>query len=119
MDPMPPILVAHPLPDLGPRLVELLRSLDPYDWHRSTPGSRRAVRDVAAHLRDGSLRRLALQRDGYAPPGGGRRPDEPLQCFLTRLNDEWETGTRRLSPRVLTDLIEWADRQLTDLFASL
>lgn len=38
--------------------------------------------------------------------------------FLNRLNDEWETGTRRLSPKVLVDLIEWADAQLADLFRS-
>ena len=119
MAPMPPILVAHLFPELGTRLVELLRSLSPDDWDRPTSSSRRAVKDVAAHLLDGSLRRLSMQRDGYAPPGGGPRPGEPLPAFLTRLNDEWETGTRRLSPRVLTDLVEWADRQLAELFTAL
>ncbi|HYH67218.1 MAG TPA: maleylpyruvate isomerase N-terminal domain-containing protein [Urbifossiella sp.] len=118
---MPPILVAHLFPELGGRLVDLLRSLTPADWHRPTSSSRRAVRDVAAHLLDGSLRRLSLGRDAYSPPDGSARPrpGEPLLAFLTRLNDEWETGTRRLSPRVLTDLVEWADRGLADLFASL
>src|SRR2546423_7029867 len=81
----------------------------------------RTVKDIASHLLDGSLRRLSMQRDGYRPDDGrsGPRAGEPLVGFLNRLNDEWETGTRRLSPNVLADLIEWADAQLADLFRSL
>jgi hypothetical protein len=72
-------------------------------------------------LLDGSLRRLSMQRDGYRPADGRSqpRPDEPLMDFLNRFNDEWETGTRRLSPKLLVDLIEWADPQLAVLFQSL
>jgi hypothetical protein len=93
----------------------------PDEWHAPTVSSRRTVKDVVSHLLDGSLRRLSAQRDGYSPPvGAGRpRPDEPLVAFLTRLNDEWEVGTRRLSPPVLIALTEWADAGLAELFASL
>ena len=119
--PMPPILDADLFPEVTGRLVELLRSLAAEEWHRPTASSRRTVKDIASHLLDGSLRRLSLQRDGYSPPDGAARPrpGEPLTDFLTRLNDEWEAGTRRLSPSVLTDLIEWADARLADLFRSL
>lgn len=118
---MNPILVADLFPEVSRRLVELLRALTPDEWHRPTSSSRRTVKDVVSHLLDGSLRRLSFQRDGYAPPdGSGRpRPDEPLVAFLTRLNDDWEAGTRRLSPRVLTELVAWADAQLAELFAAL
>jgi hypothetical protein len=79
------------------------------------------VKDVVSHLLDGSLRRLSIQRDGYAAPGRAGRPDEgeTLVAFLDRLNDEWETGTRRLSPRVLIDLVERADADLAAHFKSL
>ncbi len=79
------------------------------------------VKDIASHLLDGTLRRLSMQRDGYRPDDGRCRPraGEPIMDFLNRLNDEWETGTRRLSPKVLADLIEQADAQLADLFRSL
>jgi hypothetical protein len=99
----------------------LLRSLSPDEWHLPTVSSRRTVKDIASHLLDGSLRRLSMQRDGYRLEDGrsGPRAGEPLVDFLTRLNDEWEAGTRRLSPKVLADLIEWADAQLADLFRSL
>lgn len=119
--PMPPILVADLFPEVTSRLVELLRSLPPHEWHLPTVSSRRTVKDIASHLLDGSLRRLSMQRDGYRPEDGLSQPraGEPLMDFLNRLNDEWETGTRRLSPKVLVDLIEWGDAQLTELFRSL
>ena len=114
---MHPILVADLFPEIGRHLLDLLRALAPADWHRPTSSSGRTVKDVVSHLLDGSLRRLSLQRDGFS--AGGPRPGEPLLAFLTRLNAEWETGTRRLSPRVLTDLVAWADPQLAGLFAAL
>src|SRR5258707_7685026 len=111
---MRPILVAALFPEARSRLLELLRSLSPDEWHLPTVSSRRTVKDIASHLLDGSLRRLSMQRDGYRPADGGPRAGEPLVAFLNRLNDEGETGTRRLSPRVLVDLIEWADAHLAD-----
>jgi hypothetical protein len=121
MPTMPPILVANLFPEVTSRLLGLLRSLSPAEWHLATVSSRRTVKDIASHLLDGSLRRLSMQRDGYRPDDGRSRPraDESLVDFLNRLNDEWELGTRRLSPKVLTDLIEWADAQLAELFRSL
>jgi hypothetical protein len=118
---MPPLLVADLFPEMTRHLLGLLRSLTPDEWHLPTVSSRRRVKDIATHLLDGSLRRLSLQRDGYRPAGGDSRPvaGEPLMEFLNRLNHEWEVGTRRLSPNVLIDLLEWADVQLAGLFAAL
>ena len=118
---MPPTLVADLFPDVSRHLVEMLRTLTPAEWHLPTVSSRCTVKDIASHLLDGSLRRLSMQRDGYRPSDGWSQPrnGESLMDFLNRLNDEWETGTSRLSPKALTDLIEWADAQLADLFRSL
>lgn len=118
---MPPILVADLFPLVSERLVSLLRSLSDEDWHKPTVSSKRLVKDIASHLLDGSLRRLSMQRDGYRPDDGRSQPraDEPLLDFLNRLNAEWEIGARRLSPKVLIDLIDWADTQLAVLSRSL
>jgi hypothetical protein len=118
---MPPILVADLFPDVCFRLVQLLRSLTADEWQLPTVSSRRTVKDIASHLLDGSLRRLSMQRDGYHPADGRSQPraGEPLMDFLNRLNEEWEVGTRRLSPNVLVELIAWADVQLAELFQSL
>ena len=121
MPTLPPLYVADLFPDLSKRLVELLWSLTADDWQRPTSSSRRTVKDIVSHLLDGSLRRLSLQRDGYASPDENSRlqPDEPLLQLLTRLNADWERATRRLSPTVLTGLLVWADQQLAELFKSL
>jgi hypothetical protein len=119
--PVPPILVADLFPEISSHLISLLKSLAPDEWALPTVSSRRTVKDIASHLLDGSLRRLSMQRDGYRPADGRSQPrsNESLIDFLNRLNDEWETGTRRLSPRVLIDLIDAADIQLAQHFQSL
>lgn len=116
-----PILVAPLFREITQKLLALLHSLDAEEWHKPTVSSQRNVKDIVTHLLDGSLRRLSVQRDGYISPQGFSQPqaDESLLDFLNRLNAEWETGTRRLSPQVLVSLIEWADAQLADLFESL
>lgn len=118
---MLPILVADLFPEVTCRLQELLRSLRLDEWSLPTVSSRRTVKDIASHLLDGSLRRLSMQRDGYRPNDGRSQPrsDESLMDFLNRLNEEWETATRRLSPNVLIELMERGDIQLADLFQSL
>lgn len=118
---MPPILVANLFPEVSGHLLALFRSLTAAEWQLPTVSSQRKVKDIATHLLDGSLRRLSMQRDGYRPDDGHSQPQpsEPLLAFLNRLNEEWETATRRLSPKVVIDLIESADRQMVDLFRSL
>jgi hypothetical protein len=118
---MPPILVADLFPEVTGHLLDLLRSLSPAEWQLPTVSSQRRVKDIASHLLDGSLRRLSMQRDGYRPDDGRSQPQlgEPLLAFLNRLNDEWETAAHRLSPKVVTELVESADRQLAELFRSL
>src|SRR4051794_40132453 len=63
-----PILVSPLFRELHGHLLNLLRSLSPEDWHRPTVCSALCVKDIASHLLDGDLRRLAAHRDGYAPP---------------------------------------------------
>ncbi len=81
---------AHLFLPLHAHLLELLGPLTPEDWHRPTACSARCVNDIASHLLDGDLRRLAAQRDAYAPPdapAGFASPDA-LLAYLPRLNAE-------------------------------
>lgn len=101
---------------LEEELLGLLRSLGPEDWERrATPAW--TVRDVAAHLLDGALRRLSFQRDALplpafdAPVAGF----EAMRAQLDRLNADWILAARRLSPRVLVDLLALASPQLAEL----
>ena len=104
---------------LQEELVALLRGLAESDWSRPTLAPQWTVKDVAAHLLDTDLRRLSAQRDGHRlSPFEGGGYDEVV-TLINRLNASWVEVARRLSPRVLTDLLEWSGPQVAALFASL
>jgi uncharacterized protein (TIGR03083 family) len=100
-------------------LVALLRGLADEDWSRPTLARGWAVGDVAAHLLDTDLRRLSAQRDAHRPSAAVPGGYEEVVAFINRLNAAWVETARRLSPRVLTDLLEWTGPQVAQLFASL
>jgi uncharacterized protein (TIGR03083 family) len=113
-----PLLVSHLFRELHGHLLDLLRSLSAEDWHLPTVCSAWCVKDIAAHLLDGDLRRLSIQRDGYAPPDApaGFESHEALVAYLTRLNAEWTKATRRISPHCLVRLLEVTGGEVADLF---
>jgi uncharacterized protein (TIGR03083 family) len=102
-------------------LISLLRSLSNEDWERPTVAARWRVKDVAAHLLDGDLRRLSIHRDGYAPTArdGGAPSYEELLGYLNALNASWVEAAARLSPPVIVELLAWAGPQVATFFATL
>ena len=101
-------------------LIALLRGLTPEQWLRPTTAGSWRVRDVAAHLLDGQLRRLSFHRDALP------REDAPVDHeyesvlrFVNDLNARWVAASRRLSPRVLTDLLETVGVQAAAFLAAL
>ncbi|HEU5402486.1 MAG TPA: maleylpyruvate isomerase family mycothiol-dependent enzyme [Terriglobales bacterium] len=116
---MESIYVVNLFPTLDSKLLELLRSLTPEQWKlKATP--RWTVHDVAAHLLDGSnLRRLSLGRDNYwgEPFHGSSYQD--LVDFLNGLNADWVKAFRRISPRILIQLLETSGKEVAEHFRSL
>lgn len=102
-------------------LVTLLRGLPLDRWDNPTVAGTWVVRDVVAHLLDSTLRRLSFHRDGMTPPPPSRAiaSDRDFVGFINDLNAQWVKSSRRLSPRVLTDLYERASREAADWFESL
>ncbi|HEU4321702.1 MAG TPA: maleylpyruvate isomerase N-terminal domain-containing protein [Roseiflexaceae bacterium] len=121
MQPVGPIFTADLFPGLHAELITLLRGLAPADWERPTVAAGWTVRDMAAHLLDTDIRRLSFQRDGLAL----LVPPEPLEGYrdlvgwLDSLNAQWVGAARRISPRVLTDLLALTGAQMAELFATL
>jgi hypothetical protein len=72
-EPLQPIFTAHLFPKLEGKLIELLRSLTPQDWEKQTLAPKWKVKDVAAHLLETQLRKLAVCRDGCAGAGSRDR----------------------------------------------
>ena len=102
-------------------LVSLLRGLQPEDWQRPTIAGSWVVRDVVAHLLDITLRRVSFHRDTMPPPPPpiAIQSEQDFVRFINLINAQWVDATRRLSPRVLTDLYELGSEALADWFESL
>ncbi len=115
-----PIHIAHLLPELDRLLLECLRKLTPEDWERQTLAAQWSVKDVAAHLLDSNLRAWSILREGYR---GGKYhgPDsyDDLVTFLNMLNADWVRAFRRVSPAVLTDLLEITGKPFCEYMQSL
>lgn len=120
MDKKVEIETLHLFPLLNERLIELLNSLSIDEWNMQTVAKLWKVKDVAAHLLDTNLRTLSISRDGYV----GEQPEninsyQDLIDFLNNLNISWTNATKRLSPRILTDLLENTGLQLFQHLTSL
>ncbi len=114
------IHTVHLFPVLDSHLISLLRSLKPEDWNRPTVAKLWTVKDVASHLLDGNCRMLSMIRDGHqVPPDREINSYESLVGFLNQLNADWVTATRRLSPRLLTDLLEITGREYSHIMSTL
>jgi uncharacterized protein (TIGR03083 family) len=120
MQPLTPIDTAALFPPLSRELIALLRSLDTTDWQRPTVAGSWRVRDVAAHLLDVDLRRIATSRDDHVVT-----PERPVRSYddvLRLINEQNATGVQygaRLSPRLLTDLLELTGQWVAELTARL
>ncbi|HEV8453471.1 MAG TPA: maleylpyruvate isomerase N-terminal domain-containing protein [Gemmatimonadales bacterium] len=115
-----PIYLIERFPGLHQELMSLLRGLDEADWSRPTACALWSVKDIVAHLLDTGLRRLSSGRDGFMPaPEAGIASYTDLVAYLNRLNAEWVGATRRLSPRVLMELMDVTAPQVHAFFGSL
>jgi uncharacterized protein (TIGR03083 family) len=98
-------------------LLRLVRGLAADEWERPTAAAPWLVRDVVAHLLGDDLSRLARTRDGHSPVGP--QPDEPLAACIHRFNDEWVRAARRVSPRLLLDLLDLTSPQVLALWRAI
>lgn len=110
-------LLFHPL---DTALVDLLKSLTAEEWEAQTVAKKWKVKDVVAHLLDGNLRTLSMQRDSYY----GEKPEninsyQNLVAWLNQLNADWVKASKRLSPKVLIMLHELTGKLVSDYYCSL
>jgi len=120
MKPVEPIYLTELFPKLDLRLIELLNELSTEDWKKPTVCPLWNVKDIAAHLLDTNFRRLSSLRDNYSgEPAEGIDTYQGLVDFLNRLNADWVKAAKRLSPRILIDLLEQTGDQVYQVFNSL
>jgi uncharacterized protein (TIGR03083 family) len=88
--------------------MKLLRSvLAAGQWRALTVCPGWSVKDVALHLLGNDIDLLSRRRDGAAPADTPTTPAgfEELVASLDRLNQSWVEATRRISPRLLCELL--------------
>lgn len=115
----PPIHTIHLFPELLAHLLHLLQALPEPAWARPTACPGWTVKDVAAHLLGGDVGILSRRRDAYTPPGPEIAGWDELVALINHLNDEWVGATRRLSPRLLVDLLRLTGEQVGAYFRTL
>lgn len=114
-----PILGAHLIRSVDDKLIDLLRSLHPDEWDIQTVASLWKVRDVVAHMLDTALRKLSMLRDSCVVEAVEIRSPQDVVTLVNRLNREGVAVYRRLSPRVLIEMMHIACQQSASFHESL
>jgi uncharacterized protein (TIGR03083 family) len=95
------------------RLRELLSTLDRADWDRPSPCPGWSVLGLCCHLAGDDLGFLSRHRDGhYGTPGPKQGGEAEFIAWLDDMQAQWVRAARRLSPRVVVGLLDWAGPQV-------
>ena len=107
--PLPPIDTLSLYPGERSALLDLLADLSPAEWDAPTVCADWSVKDVVLHLLGDDIGRLSRGRDGYVHPAFAAGLDietlPGLIAAIDRQNAVWVTGTRRMSPALLIELL--------------
>ena len=78
------------------------------------------MKDIAAHLLDGNIRTLSMERDAhFGETPGPIHSYTDLVVYLNKLNADWVKATKRLRPQVLIDLLAITGKQFCEHFTKL
>lgn len=123
MKPLEPVLTLHLFPEERAALLKLVTSFSAPKWDAPTVCPGWSVKDIASHLLADDLGRLARGRDEYAAasfaPSSTEKIEAQLLEFINRQNETWVAAARRLSPRLLIDLLRWSGGETQAYFESL
>ena len=99
------------------RLNDLLAGLRRADWQRPSPCPGWSILGLCGHLLGDDFGLLARHRDhhyGTPPPAGATESE--FVAWLDEMQAEWVGAARRLSPRLITDLLQWTGPQIAGTF---
>ena len=112
------IIVVERFAPLRAQLLTLLSELGDDDWARPTAAPRWSVKDVAAHLLGGDVGILSRNRDRFRMPQIIQSHEQLIE-LVNRLNAEWVLAARRISSRLLCELLTFTGPEVEAYFASL
>ncbi len=111
-----PILVSDRFPALLDELLDLLRSLTPEEWQRPVHGGAWTVKDLAQHLLGDEINILSGKRDRLSETFAPLHTWDDLIALINQRNAVWVEATRRMSPRVICDLLRSTGDQANEHF---
>lgn len=114
-----PIPTLHLYPQINSLLLELLRSLSPGDWDRPTLAKQWAVKDIAAHLLDTSMRTVSLIDGHNLVPDREINSYRDLVGYLNDLNGSWVKAMKRVSKQQIIQMMENADPRALEYYRTL
>jgi len=114
-----PIIVADLFPEILDALLDLLGGLSDAEWDAPTVCPDWSVKDLAGHLLGDDVGMLSRRRDGYRRGNAAFASWDDLVAFINRQNAEWVETARRISPRLLCDMLRLAGEQVSTFFQSL
>jgi len=104
---------------LRQELIAVLEGLNEQDWMRPTAAPAWSVKDVAAHLLGGDIGILSRERDGFRFAPVDPSTYRELVELVNQLNDEWTVAARRISPRLLCELLTLVGPKVEAYFSTL
>ena len=114
-----PILTAHLFPGLLQELIDVLETLAPEEWDLPTPCLGWSVHDLAAHILADEVGQLSMGRDEYDVSLIDANDWTSLVTGLNDLNEQWVMAMRRVSPRLMIDLLKSTGEQVNRYLQSL
>ena len=118
-EPLQPIFTAHLFPQLEAQLLELLRALSPEDWEKQTLAPKWKVKDVAAHLLDTQLCKLAAAREPRKSESAKIISPAELAALINTLNAEGVRRYRQLGTDELISRMEAASKESAEYHQAL
>jgi uncharacterized protein (TIGR03083 family) len=113
-----PILVVDLFPEILDALLGLLAGLSTGDWREPTACPGWSVKDVALHLLGVEIGNLSRRRDGHKLPASTAAWEERV-TLVNDLNQSWVRTARRMSTRLLIDLLQVTGVQMCQYFETL
>ncbi len=113
-----PVIVAALFPGIHQELISLLKSLSAEDWQKPTVCPGWCVKDVSLHILGGEIGNISRRRDGCEPDVSINNWEE-LVTFINVWNQGWIEAARRISPRLLIDILELTGAQMCAYYQNL
>lgn len=126
MQPLTPVLTVGLFPEIRYRLVGLLAGLSATQWSAPTVCPGWSVKDVALHLLGVNVANISRRRDGlrdalaaFVPPAADLSDPTTFVETIANWNEVWVVATRRLSPRLLCELLTMTGETVEAVYRDL